>query len=85
MRFPKYVSDNIELRVNTIAMHRPTKFANALDVNRTSGTRSKYPRRDGLVGAGAQMAISTVKTQLMSKENLDTVIPLLFHVCSCVC
>jgi hypothetical protein len=80
------VSGNIDLRIDTIAKHRPTKFANALDVNKALWTHSKYPRRGGFVGAGAQMAISAVKTQLTSKENLmDIVIPLLFHVCSCVC
>jgi hypothetical protein len=77
---------NIELRIDTIAMHRPTKFANALDVDNALRKHSKYPGPGGLVGAGAQMAISAAKTQLTSKENLmDTVIPLLVHVCSCVC
>jgi hypothetical protein len=77
--FPKLVGDNIDLRIDTIALHRPTKFANALDVNKALRTHSKYPRRGGLVGADAQMAISAVKTQPMSKENLmDTVISLLF-------
>lgn len=69
MRFLKHVSDNIELRIDTIAMRRPTKFVDALDVNKTLQIHLKNWRRGGLVGAGAQMAISAVKTQLTSKEN----------------